>query len=66
VVFVAEGTGDWWYAAVMAAAAIAGGYLGAAYGRKLPRALVRWLVIAIGFGLAAKFFYQQFTSPGAL
>jgi uncharacterized membrane protein YfcA len=66
VVFVAEGKVDWWYAAVMAAAAIAGGYLGAAYGRKLPRALVRWLVIAIGFGLAAKFFYQQFTSPGAL
>jgi uncharacterized membrane protein YfcA len=62
VVFVAEGEVEWRYAAVMAVAAITGGYLGASYGRRLPRSLVRWLVIAIGFGLAAKYFYQQYRS----
>jgi uncharacterized membrane protein YfcA len=64
IVFVVEGKVESWFASVMAVAAIVGGYIGASYGRRLPRGLVRWLVIAIGFGLAAKYFYQQYYSPG--
>ena len=37
----------------MAVAAIAGGFIGADYGRLLPCALVRWFVIVLAFGLAA-------------
>jgi uncharacterized membrane protein YfcA len=59
VVFVASGKVEWVYAPVMAVAAIVGGYLGAHFGRRLPRALVRWTVILIGFGLAAYYFWKQ-------
>lgn len=60
VVFAVESKVVWPLALVMAAAAIVGGFLGAHYGRRLPRPLVRWTVIVIGFGLAAKYFYEQF------
>jgi uncharacterized membrane protein YfcA len=63
VVFAVEAKVVWPLAGVMAAAAIVGGYLGAHFGRRLPRPLVRWGVIVVGFGLAAKYFYQQFTAP---
>jgi uncharacterized membrane protein YfcA len=61
VVFAAELKVVWPLAMTMALAAIVGGFLGAHYGRRLPRPLVRWTVIAIGFGLAGKYFYEQFT-----
>ena len=53
----------WNYAAAMAASAILGGYLGARVSRRVPREAVRWVVIAIGLTLAAKFFYERWT-PG--
>jgi len=59
VVFLGSAKVEWVYAPVMAVAAIAGGYLGARLGRRLPRALVRWTVILIGFGLAAYYFWKQ-------
>ncbi|HEV3262369.1 MAG TPA: sulfite exporter TauE/SafE family protein, partial [Gemmataceae bacterium] len=59
--FVVTDQVDWRYALVMAVAAIVGGYLGARVARRLPRNLVRWIVIAIGFGLAGYFFYQQWS-----
>jgi hypothetical protein len=43
----------------MAAAAIAGGYFGAHFARRLDRNLVRRTVVAIGFVLAAYYFYGQ-------
>jgi uncharacterized membrane protein YfcA len=61
IVFAAEGKVDWRYAPIMALAAIAGGYAGARVARRLNRELVRWIVIAIGFGLAAHYFYQQWS-----
>jgi uncharacterized membrane protein YfcA len=61
VVFVAQRKVDWNYALVMAVAAIVGGYLGARFARRLDRNVVRWIVIAIGFGLAAYYFFQQAT-----
>jgi uncharacterized protein len=62
LVFVLKGFVNWPYALAMAVAAIVGGYLGARVARVLNRQLVRWIVILIGFGLAAYFFYQQWPS----
>jgi uncharacterized membrane protein YfcA len=62
IVFVQDDKVIWLPAGVMAAAAIVGGFLGAYFGRRLPRAAVRWLVIAIGFGLAVKYFAEQLTA----
>jgi uncharacterized membrane protein YfcA len=65
IVFIQDDKVVWLPALVMAGAAIVGGFLGAHYGRRLPRIAVRWLVIVIGFGLAAKYFYEQFIATGA-
>jgi len=59
VVFIVEGKVVWHFAIAMAAAAILGGFLGAHFARRLNPNVVRWLVIAIGFGLAGHFFYRQ-------
>jgi uncharacterized membrane protein YfcA len=53
VIFVASGVVVWKYAVVMALAAIAGGYLGARVARRMNRELVRAIVVAIGFIVAA-------------
>jgi uncharacterized membrane protein YfcA len=60
VIFVAEGQVAWKYALPMAAGTILGGYFGARVARRLPAVYVRWIVIAIGFGLSAYYFWQQF------
>ena len=59
ITWAAEGKVEWKYALVMAAVSIIGGYLGAHYSRRLNKTLVRWVVIAIGFGLAGFYFYQR-------
>ena len=59
-VFIATGWVDYPRAGLMAVAAIAGGYAGARLGRRLPKAVVRWVVIAIAFGLAGYYAWQQF------
>lgn len=59
VVFVKDGLVNWHYAIPMAAAAIVGGYVGARVARRLPATVVRYCVIAIGFGLAAYYFIQR-------
>jgi uncharacterized membrane protein YfcA len=56
VIFVVKGFVHWPFGLTMMAAAIAGGYVGARVGRRMNKALVRWIVIAIGFGLAANYF----------
>jgi uncharacterized membrane protein YfcA len=56
VKFVADDLVIWNYAGPMAAAAVLGGYAGARLARRLPAGYVRWVVIAIGFGLAAYYF----------
>jgi uncharacterized protein len=59
IVFILGGDGmliHWPYAAVMAIAAVLGGYVGARVARRLSAAVVRRLVIAIGFGLAIYYF----------
>jgi uncharacterized membrane protein YfcA len=43
----------------MAVGAVLGGFVGARFGRRLPRPLVRWFVIVVGLGLSAYFFARQ-------
>jgi uncharacterized membrane protein YfcA len=58
-VFIVQQVVHWPYALAMMAFAIAGGYVGARYGKKLPSKYVRWFVIAVGFGLTAWYFFKQ-------
>jgi uncharacterized membrane protein YfcA len=60
VVFVIDGTVAWRFVPTMAVAAIVGGYLGAHYGRKLNRNVVRWIVVGIGFALSAYYFATKY------
>lgn len=59
--FAVSGRVDWACAAVMAVGAIAGGYGGARLALKIGQRPVRWLVVAIGFALAAYFFWTHWT-----
>lgn len=59
VIFVCYRLVEWKYALPMAVAAIAGGYLGARLSQRMNRKLLRWLVIVVGFGLAAYYFAEQ-------
>jgi uncharacterized protein len=59
VIFIAQGKVHWPFALAMAVAAVAGGFLGAHVARRLDRDLVRRVVVAIGFSLAAYYFYAQ-------
>jgi uncharacterized membrane protein YfcA len=59
VVFIPSGLVYWPLAGVLAGAAIVGGYAGARVARRLPAAVVRWVVIVIGFGLAAYYFARR-------
>jgi uncharacterized protein len=60
VLFIARGMVVWKYALAMALAAVVGGYLGARLSLLLRPVMVRWIVIAIGFGLAAYYFTEEF------
>jgi uncharacterized membrane protein YfcA len=63
VVFAWQRKVEYHYAAVMAVAAVAGGYLGASVARRVPAAVVRWIAVGIGFALAGYFFYKRW-GPG--
>ncbi len=62
VVFIASANVVWPLALTMMATATLGGYLGARYGRKVKQKYIRWFVIAVGFTLAAWFFWKQFSA----
>jgi hypothetical protein len=53
LIFAVAGVVEWRYAAIMAAAAILGGYAGARVARRLKPEYVRAMVVAIGFLVAA-------------
>jgi uncharacterized membrane protein YfcA len=59
VIFVFSGVIVWKYAAVMALAAIGGGYIGARVARRMPRDVVRVIVVCIGFFVAAYSYYSS-------
>jgi uncharacterized membrane protein YfcA len=50
---------SWPHAAVMAVAAVLGGLAGAGVARRLPATLVRRFVAAVGFALAAYYFWRR-------
>ncbi len=56
-----ERTVNWEYAIPMIVAGMIGGYTSARVARSLNRNLVRRIVIAIGFCLAAYYFYKNWT-----
>jgi uncharacterized membrane protein YfcA len=58
VEFVAKGAIVWAPGFVMMAGGITGGYVGAALARRVDRRYIRWLVIAVGWGMTAYFFYR--------
>ena len=60
VVFIVDRLVDWNYAIPMVVAAVLGGYVGARLARRLPIRIVRYAVIAIGFGLASYYFIRQY------
>jgi uncharacterized membrane protein YfcA len=62
LVFAGEGVVEWRFAAVMAPAAIVGAYAGSRLALRVDRRIVRGIVVAIGFGLAARYFYQRWNS----
>ena len=66
IIFLIKGLYEPKLALAMMAASILGGYLGARYGRKLQQKYIRWFVIAVGFSLAAWYFYQQFFAPAGV
>jgi uncharacterized protein len=49
----------WPYVLLMAVAAIVGGFAGAGVARRLGRTVVRWVVIAIGAGMALSLFLRK-------
>ncbi len=59
-IFMAKGMVKWDYAVAMAIAAIVGGYLGARFSVLLKPIVVRWMVIVIGFSLAAYYFVKVY------
>jgi uncharacterized protein len=56
--FVTKGVIYWRFAAVMFAGATLGGYFGAHFAQKMDQEHVRWIVIAIGAGMSAYFFWK--------
>jgi len=64
VVFLWAGPIAWHYALVMAVAAILGGVSGASVGKRIPKVVIRWLVIAIGLGLGIYYLTRQTIPAG--
>jgi uncharacterized membrane protein YfcA len=60
VTFIVEGQIIWKYCLLMMIAAALGGYLGARYSRGLNPRFMRMLVVSIGLGMAAYFFWKQY------
>jgi uncharacterized membrane protein YfcA len=56
VLFIKAGLVSWRETIIVGAASVVGGYVGVAFGRKLPTQTIRWLVIGIGAALTVYFF----------
>jgi uncharacterized protein len=57
--FVVRGQVEWRYCLLMMVTAAVGGYIGARGSRKLDARIVRAMVVVIGLGMAAYFFWRQ-------
>jgi uncharacterized protein len=63
IVLVFEGLVDWRYGLPMAVGGLVGGYLGGLMSHRANRTVVRWIVIGIGFGVAAYYFWRLYGPP---
>src|SRR5206468_3213350 len=63
IVLIIEGNVDWKYGVPMALGGLAGGYIGGLVSHRANRVVVRWIVIAIGFGVAAYYFSKLYGPP---
>ena len=59
VVFIAGKKVMWQHCLLMMITAAAGGYFAARFSRRLNPQLMRWVVVCIGLGMAAYFFWRQ-------
>ena len=55
VLYAAGGTVHWELAALMLPSVLLGGWTGAHVGRRLPRGVLRWMIVAIGLVMSAMF-----------
>ena len=58
VTFIIAGAVHWPALLIMLLGTVSGGYAGGLFARALPDAWLRWLVIAIGWGLSLYYFYD--------
>ena len=63
MVLVIEGIVDWRYGALMALGGLLGGYLGGLASHRANRAVVRSIVIGIGFAVATYYFWRLYGPP---
>ena len=61
-IFICYQRVDWNYGVPMLIAGIGGGFFGASVSRRLDKNVVRWVVIAIGFGLATYYFTRVYSA----
>jgi len=59
IIFIVDGQVVWRYCLVAMATCAVGGYTSASMARRIPQPVLRGLVIAIGFGMAAWFFWRS-------
>ncbi len=59
VIFVVDGQVVWRYCLAAMIAAAIGGYASASFAKRVPRQMLRTLVVLIGLGMAAWFFWKQ-------
>ena len=62
LVLAAEGAIRWWYGVPMAFGGLLGGYLGGLVSGRVNRTALRAVVVAIGFGVAAYYFWSLYGS----
>jgi len=59
VIFIVDGQVVWRYCVPALLAAALGGYVSARLARRVPQPVLRALVVVIGLGMAAWFFWRQ-------
>lgn len=62
-VLIVEGTVNWRLGIPMAVGGLIGGYIGGMISHRANRNLVRWIVIGMGFAVAAYYFWRLYGSP---
>lgn len=63
VVLIVEGAVNWGYGIPMIIGGLLGGYAGGMVSNRTPRRVLRALVIVIGFGVAAYYFWNVYAAP---